>query len=208
MNAILQVIGTLPFSFFYFKLNKELQEKQSKKIAMNSTSLFHAISAVLAGLKYIITNSGSLLIQMNTGGYLLFDLYYIIMDGKYDLLRFMYIYHHIALYPYLMLSNGKHYWPYVVFFAELSNIPNYLVYYSLKRDQKKKLWDGYKSKTTKDLLKYQLYIYSFFRVFVLGYYMHLELKGGGKKPIPVYMTSIVYFFGLIWFGAMIKQNLK
>ena len=90
-------------------------------------------------------------------GYVLFDLYYIIKDGKYDLLRMMYIYHHISVYSYMLLPKTLYHWPYVVFYAELSNIPNYLVYYSLKQDASKKLWKGYKSKTTKNLMKLQMY---------------------------------------------------
>ncbi len=145
---------------------------------------------------------------MNTGGYFLFDFYYIIKKGKYDLLRFMYLYHHIACYPYMLLSENTHYWPYVIFYAELSNIPNYMVYYSFKKDAVKNLWKGYRSKTTKNLLKFQMYIYAFFRVFILGYFTYLELKGSERKPIPVYMTSILYIFGLLWFSAMVKQNIN
>ena len=62
---------------------------------------------------------------------------------------------------------------------------NYLVYYSLKQDISKKLWKGYKSKTTKNLMKLQMYTYGFFRVFVLGYFTYLELKGNHIKPFPM-----------------------
>lgn len=208
MNNVVNVLSTIPSSYFYYKLNKELENVQTKKLALNSTALFHASSTVFIGLNYLWSNTYSSLIRANTGGYLLFDLYYLFKDGKYDLLRSMYIYHHMAVYPYLLLSKTNHYWPYVIFYAELSNIPNYLVYYSLKKDESKKLWKGYRSKTTKNLLKFQIYIYGFFRVFVLSYYSYLELKGNHRKPIPVYMTSMLYIFGLIWFGVMVKQNMK
>lgn len=208
MNTIIQIVRTIPSSFFYYKLNKGLETLQTKKLALNTTSLFHASSTVMLGIHYLLYQGQPYLLQMNTGGYLLFDLYYMLKMGKYDLLRFMYLYHHVALYPYIMLSSKKHYWMQVLFYAELSNIPNYLVYYSLKQDLAKNLRKGYKSKTTKKLLKSQLYIYSFFRIFVLGYYGYLELKDNNKKPIPVYMNSLLYVFGLIWFGAMVKQNYK
>ena len=47
---ILSVIRTTPFMFFYYKLNDELENIQTKKLALNSTSLFHASSSVLLGL--------------------------------------------------------------------------------------------------------------------------------------------------------------
>ena len=208
MNSVVNILSTVPSSYFYYKLNKEMETTQTKKIAMNSTALFHASSSVFMGLNYLWSNSYSSLIRANTGGYVLFDLYYIIKDGKYDLLRLMYIYHHLAVYSYMLLPKTLYHWPYVVFYAELSNIPNYLVYYNLKQDASKKLWKGYKSKTTKNLMKLQMYTYGFFRILVLGYFTYLELKGNHRKPIPIYMTSMLYIFGLIWFGVMAKQNMK
>lgn len=205
---ILSVIRTTPFMFFYYKLNDELENIQTKKLALNSTSLFHASSSVLLGLNYLLKSGSPSLIQMNTGGYLLFDVYYMIKVGKFDFLRLMYLYHHIAIYPYMFLSPTKYYWPQVIFYAELSNIPNYIVYYSLKQDEEKKLGKGYKSLRTKSLLKIQVYFYAFFRIFVLGYYGISELNHGGKTPFTIYLTSILYIFGLIWFGAMVKQNYK
>ena len=49
---------------------------------------------------------------------------------------------------------------------------------------------------------------NFFRIFVLGYYGISELNHGGKTPFTIYLISILYIFGLIWFGAMVKQNCK
>ena len=205
---ILSVIRTTPFMFFYYKLNNELENIQTKKLALNSTSLFHASSSVLLGLNYLLKSGSPSLIQMNTGGYLLFDVYYMIKVGKFDLLRLMYLYHHIAIYPYMFLSPTKYYWPQVIFYAELSNIPNYIVYYSLKQDEEKKLGKGYKSLRTKSLLKIQLYFYAFFRIFVLGYYGISELNHVDETPFTIYSISMLYIFGLIWFGAMVKQKCK
>jgi len=194
--------------FFYYKLNNELENIQTKKLALNSTSLFHASSSVLLGLNYLLKSGSPSLIQMNTGGYLLFDVYYMIKVGKFDLLRLMYLYHHIAIYPYMFLSPTKYYWPQVIFYAELSNIPNYIVYYSLKQDQEKKLGKGYKSLRTKSLLKIQVYFFAFFRIFVLGYYGISELNHVDETPFTIYSISMLYIFGLIWFGAMVKQKCK
>ena len=207
-----KILATIPSSFFYYKLNKQLEMMQDKKLALNSTCIFHASTTVLLGLIYIFPSSfnehSPIFIQMNTGGYVLFDIYYMIIDAKYDLLRQMYIYHHISVYSYMLLSHTKYYWPQVIFFAELSNIPNYIVYYNLKKDIKKYGNKNQKSQLTKQLLTIQMYFYAFFRVFVLGYYGFKELIIRDKIPIPIYMTSILYIFGLIWFGSMVKQYMN
>jgi hypothetical protein len=204
-----QILATVPSSLFYYKLNKQLQIMQDKKLALNSTSIFHASTTVLFGLIYLFSynfnDHSAMFIQINTGGYLIFDIYYMIIDSKYDLLRIMYLYHHASVYPYMLLSHTKYHWPEVLFFAELSNIPNYIVYYNLKKDFKLHGNKNYKSPQTKQLLNLQMYFYAFFRVFVLGYYGIKELTTHEEIPTSIYMTSILYIFGLIWFGAMVKQ---
>ena len=208
MNNITKIIGTLPVMFFYNKLNKELQMHQTKKIAMNSTALFHASSTVILGLQYLFKQKYEYLIQFNSGGYFLFDFYYILKERKLNLLHGMYLYHHITGYLYMLLSSTKHYWPQVFLYSELSNIPSYLVYYSLKQDKLNKI-KNYKSDKTKLLMKIQLAIYTIIRIFVLGYYGYKEIKNNkiNKQPV-VYSTSILYLFGCIWTMVMIKQNLK
>ena len=119
---------------------------------------------------------------MNTGGYLIFDTICYLKESKFDLMKIMLIYHHLSVYPYMLLTDKKHYWSEVIIFAELSNIPNYFVYYNLKSDETKNLGKEYKLKKTKILLKFQLYIYGFFRIFILGYYGFKELNT--KKNFP------------------------
>ena len=205
MNNITKIIGTLPLMFFYNKLNKELEMHQAKKIAMNSTALFHACSTVVLGLQYLLKNKYAYLIQFNSGGYFLFDFYYILKERNFDLLRGMYLYHHITSYLYMLLPPEQHYWPQVFLYAELSNIPSYLVYYSLKEDKQNKN-KNYKSNKTKLLMKIQLATYTIIRIFGLGYYGYKEFAKN-KHPV-VYSTSILYLFGCIWTLVMLKQNLK
>jgi len=212
MNSFYNILITLPSSFFYYKLNNKLEDYQNKKLALNSTAVFHASTTVLLGLIYLLSYNfkrhSAIFIQLNTGGYVLFDIHYMIKNNKYDLLRIMYIYHHVSVYLYMLLSPITYHWPNVIFYAELSNIPNYMVYYSLKKDEEKYGNKKDKSELTKQLQKIQLYFYGFFRVFVLGYYGIIELYADEEIPVSVYMISLLYVFGLIWFGVMIKQNKK
>lgn len=118
----------------------------------------------------------------------------------------MYIYHHITVFLYISLPQEKHFWREVLFIAELSNIPNYLVYYSLKNDIKVGVR---KSITTHLLLKLQLFVYFILRIIFMGYYGIKEIYNDRVTHIktPIYLVSILYLFGVIWFTAMLKQNI-
>jgi len=81
-----------------------------------------------------------------------------------------------------------------------------LVYYSLKNDKKLSIK---KSKTTYILLKLQLIVYFILRVFFIGYFGIKELYNDKVEhvKIEIYMVSILYLFGVIWFLAMLRQNI-
>tara|TARA_B100000795_G_C22773928_1_gene429142 strand:- start:981 stop:1595 length:615 start_codon:yes stop_codon:yes gene_type:complete len=197
----------LPSVFFYYYLNKELNKYQEKKIANNSTSLFHASTSIIIAYASIYLNFDNYLLYINTSGYLLYDIYYIIKINKFDILQIMYIYHHIVLLSYIILPYDIHYWREILLFSELSNIPNKLVYYSLKNDKKKGIK---RSNVTNILLKFQLLVYFILRIFFIGYYGIKELNNDKVDYIklPIYMVSVLYLFGVVWFVAMFKQNIK
>ena len=92
MNNITKIIGTLPLMFFYNKLNKELEMHQTKKLAMNSTALFHACSTVVLGIQYLVKNKYAYLIQFNSGGYFLFDFYYNFLEFLRSYLALLLLY--------------------------------------------------------------------------------------------------------------------
>ena len=198
---------SIPSLIFYNLAYKCFKRKiKNSKLALNSTSIIHASSSVVLGI-YSLYNPDKLsLLRLNSSGYLIFDFLYIILKGKFDLLRIMYIYHHISTFLYIQLPPSKSYWPFVILFAELSNLPNYIVYFSMKKDLSKNLGKNYKSLLTKRLQKIQLYFYALFRILVLGYFGIKELTITDKPSKVVYMTSVLYIFGLIWFFAMLKQN--
>ena len=205
MNFML-AFYVLPSFYFYCNLNKIFQTCQNKKIAANTTSLFHASSTVIISYSSLYFSTNSYIIFINSSGYLLYDIYYIFKKAKFDLLRIMYIYHHLVMLFYISLPYEKHFWREVMLTAELSNIPNYLVYYSLKNDKKLGIK---KSKTTYILLKLQLIVYFILRVFFIGYFGIKELYNDKVEyvKIEIYMVSILYLFGVIWFLAMLRQNI-
>jgi hypothetical protein len=115
----------------YNVLNRILEKYQTKKLAMNSTALIHATSTVLIR---ILGNHN--LMRMNTGGYFLFDMLYLLRNRKMNLLHGMYMYHHTAVIYYMTLNHKQYNWVNNVCIAELSNIPTYFVYYYLKKKMK------------------------------------------------------------------------
>lgn len=205
-NTTLQIVRTIPSSIFYYMLNNKFRTIQSYKLANLSTSLLHEILTIALALHYILKGNMSCLIQINTGGYFLFDCYRIIKEEKYNILSGMYLYHHIAIYLYMLLKANEHYWPIVLFYSEISNIATSFVYYNIQKD--KAIGKNYTSIKTKYAKKIQMWFYGFLRIFVVGYYGILELLNKEETPIAVYMTSLLYIFGLIWTGFMIKQNLS
>lgn len=205
MNFILMIIP-IPFVYFYNLLNKNFEKHQEKNIALNSTALFHASSTVFISYLSIYHDLNVFFILINSGGYFIFDFLYIIKNRKFDILRLMYLYHHISVYLYIMLPADIHYWPQLMLVSELSNLPNYLVYYSIKNDKKMQIKKSYQ---TKILLKIQLFVYFVLRIFFIGYYGIKEIynKNVDTIKLPIYLVSVLYLFGVIWFIAMLKQNI-
>ncbi len=202
---ILNILFTFPMSFIYNQIYEKFKLTQSTKLANSFTAVSHASSTVALSFIYFFTNRYSFLIQINSGGYYLYDLYYMIQKNKFDLLRVMYLYHHCVTYMYILLDSNKYYWVYSMFFAELSNFPNYLVYYNLQLDKKLKLKN--KSQSTINSMKIQLYTYGIIRIIVLGYLGLLDLQHD-ETPYIIYMMSVLYIFGLIWFSFMCLQHIK
>ena len=67
-------------------------------------------------------------------GYFLYDIYYMIRYDKKNIITYVYIYHHLAtlccLYRNIPGSSL------VLLLGELSNLPTYMVYHTIKTDKK------------------------------------------------------------------------
>ena len=144
------VLNTNISLFYYWTINQFLEKIQEKKLAMNTTAISHALNAVIISLTYYLNYHNNLiLLKYNSYGYFIFDFFYILKNRKIDLLRSMYLYHHISALYFMSLNHKVFDWISVLFWGELSNLPNYIVYYYKKLDEKKKLWKGYESVQTK-----------------------------------------------------------
>ena len=198
----ISILLTFPISFAYNKIYKLYNKSYNRKLSVNFTSVTHASSNIFLSLLYFYTNRYSFLIQLNSGGYYIYDFYSIIQNNRINLLDSMYLYHHITVFMYMLLDSDKYYWIYSLFFAELSNFPNYFVYYNLQLDKKLNLKK--KSTSTIYAMKIQFYSYAIIRIFIIGYLGLLDLRHD-EIPYIIYLTSILYIFGLIWFSFMCLQ---
>lgn len=172
-------------------INNILQKLQEKKLAMNSTALMHATSTSLIML---FGKPGNLI--YNTGGYFLFDMYYLFRYREINFQHMLYYYHHMAILYYMNLSISKYNWFNIVGIGELSNIPTYFVYYYLKTQPK--------SKSLKKWKLVQKIWFGFIRFFICTALTYHELKDPVrfKTLLPVIP---VYLMGLVWGGAMMTQ---
>mgnify|MGYP001217780380 CR=1 FL=1 len=174
------------FNFVHNYLNLKME----RNLANNFTALFHACGSSLFALSYLISgdkNTYYFLKKFSTG-YFLYDTYH---TAKYlkQPLSSMYIYHHFATTYYIHQNPEIYKAGQIMFWAELSNIPSYFVYYYLKKSK-----DTKKIKLLKSL---QFYIYAFIRLPILSYYSYDVLKNAENKT-PAFIALPVYFMGLIW----------
>jgi len=184
MNILSGFIG-------YNAVNKILEFYDTKKLAMNYTALIHSTTASIVWL----LGSPSIMI-CNTGGYFLFDIYYLFNNRELNFAHSLYYYHHIACLYYMSLSPLKYNWFNIIGVAELGNIPNYFVYHYLKTDP-----HGEKLKRWKMIQKV---VYGCIRFIVTSVMAYNELNDPERfwKVLPVVP---LFFFGLLWAGVIFSQ---
>ena len=180
------------FGFVSYKiLNYVLEKYTTKKLAMNYTALTHCTSACIVWLFGTPT-----MMICNSGGYFLFDMYYIFKNRELNLMNLLYYYHHTAFLYYMSLSPLKYNWVNILGVGEVSNLPNYIVYHYLKTDP-----TGEQLKKWKIVQKVW---YGSMRIIVASILTYNEMNHPERfwKVLPVLP---LYGFGLLWAGFMITQ---
>ena len=207
---------------------------QSKKLALNSTSMVHATYATM--LAYFNNHK---MTRINSGGYFMFDIFYMLNNRKFDTLRGLYFYHHLASIYLISLNHNQYNWINIIFWSELSNIPNYLVYYIMKKRERflkqRTLMGGKRNREgginihsampfylNDKWIRYvkmaQAAYYGVFRIGLMSYLTYKEVFNpdtphsddddkGVRRFIKLTPVIPVYFMGLLWSGAMIYRSL-
>ena len=176
---------------FYNIVNFFFEFYNTKKLAINYTALIHATTASIVwiyGDPYIF--------KINTGGYFLFDILYLLRNREINLLHALYYYHHCSCLYYMTLDPKIYNWFNIISVGEMSNIPSYFVYYYLKKNP-----NDINLKKWKIIQKVW---YGFLRVIILSYMTYNEVIDP-IKTLTVMPVLPVYFMSLLWAFAIFYQ---
>jgi len=191
-------------SWSYFEyMDYTLSNFITPKLARNATACSHAIMATVIAGGCLLADEKSFdgvynFLKIFSTGYFLYDTHYILRKDKLTLTRWAWLYHHLATIGYLH-QDPKIYGAHkIMFWAELSNIPSYFVYYYLQRKmtntQKFKIWAWI-----------QKILYGGIRLPILGKLAYQTLTTVPNKR-PAYALLPVYVMGLIWTTKLFTQK--
>ena len=189
----------------YLIINLSLDNYFNKKNSRNIVAGMHALGCVILNSCYLLSSNNLIRECANnlSIGYFIWDTYYIIINEKINLLRSMYIYHHLSttylLYNSHHISNTNQ----LILLGELSNLPSYIIYHYLH--------DGCNSddKIIKNTKKIQKYVYGLIRLPIMSGILYnmintLDFNNYEVKKTFAIVTPI-YFMGLIWTFKLIFQ---
>ena len=183
---------------FYNVLRNWLYLQGDKKIANSLivfTHIFFCISSIC--LYYFINNKFLITIIVgNSCGYFINDTLKYIKLNRNKFSDYVMIYHHIAtsLFIYNYRNIKDSYWLQALFWAEVSNIPNNIVYFFI---QKNKLSDGRYKIELRISKIIQKYMYTFVRIFILSYYTIMEMLLIGTNRY-FYIMMPLHIMGYTW----------
>lgn len=196
-QSLIKIIFSGIFYYTNLFLGKKVHQtsKQSNqlitnKISRNLTGLIHAlVTLCLSGYYQLIPNKEVYFLMTTiSSGYFIFDLWFIYKYDPKTFRNILFIYHHlISLFilkkgPELLMHK-------ILFWAEISNVPIYIVYHYLKTDPKGRnliIWK-----------QIQKYVYLIARVPILGYYIY-QIYFLLDNKYPFYMSFPVYILGVFW----------
>ena len=188
------------YQLYYFFYNLGIfnlyYRKFTLKLSNNYTSFNHAFLSICFLIYYFLYNQEETYnhIRGLSTGYFMFDLLFMFINKPLNLYYLSMIYHHI-ISIYGLNIDSYCYQEYLLFFAEISNIPSYLVYHNIHTKGKNLLfWKNV-----------QVVVYNLIRVPVLGYLLYLNYFHTDSREIA-YLITPVYFMGLAWSFTLISKT--
>jgi len=200
--------------FIYGLIENELLLKYNKKLTYNYISCIHIFFVILTFL--IKQNYNNNLLHnfciLNTTGYFINDILFIIKNRKFKMKDFIYLYHHFFSAIYIIYQPENSYTFLWLFWAEISNIPGHIVYHYIKTDNK----TNFQIKIKNTCEKIQVFVYGFIRVFYLSYLTYNEInihKDNFQTNIfnltmPLVLMGYVYSYVLLKKIYSINNNEK
>ena len=193
----------IPFGIFNL-IHKINNNYLNNSMSNNFTAFIHAFLTVLETGNYIINdyyhNINELdklyyFIKTISTGYFLYDIFFILRNKKLTKLNIFYLYHHSASIYFINQDHYIYRLGYFLFWAELSNLPMYFVYYYLKTENKIKLYIW---------KKIQVFVYGSIRIPVISYILFITIKDIENFK-PVFAMLPIYFIAMYCTYNMFKK---
>ena len=197
-QLIKNIVEPSSYCIIFNIIEKIYRQRLSRSQSRNFVCLTHALCSVALNFYY---NSYLYKYSKNIStGYFIYDMIFALRYDKLNIMQICYHYHHLASI-YIIHQNPKYYFgDKILFWAELSNIPSYFVYYHLHKQIVNKndvnFWKNI-----------QKYLYALIRIPLLGHYLYKSLKNAPDKK-PTLITMPVYLLGLLWTFKLFKQSKK
>jgi len=165
--------------------------KNSEKLSNNIVSATHSIGSIILNMLYFLTKSENIvsLSCYYSYSYFVYDGYLIAI--KKNIENYPYLAHHIAALVILEdISNNinRNLLLYLYLFAEISNIPNYIIYHLIKIDPERNL---------KNAKLLQVLWFSFFRVLLYSFYVK-DCYQNIDHNLTKLNLAFIYFAGAYW----------
>jgi hypothetical protein len=190
----------------YNLIENELLLRYKKNLVYNYTSCMHIIFVViLYGLKqsydgHILQN----LFILNTTGYFINDILFIIKNRKFKMKDIVYLYHHFfssLCLIYKPENSNAIIW---LFWAEISNIPGHIVYHYIKTDNK----TFTENKIKNCCEKFQVFLYGIIRVFYLTLlaYNEIDIPKNKLQDLLFKVSLPLVVMGWFYTYILLKKN--
>ena len=197
-QLIKNIVEPSSYCIIFNIIEKMYRQKLSRSQSRNLVCLTHAVCSVVLNFYY---NSHLYKYAKNIStGYFIYDMIFALRYDKLNIMQIFYHYHHLTSI-YIIHQNPKYYLgDKILFWAELSNIPSYFVYYYLH----KQIVNKNDVKIWKNIQKY---VYALIRIPVLGHLFYKSLKIAPDIK-PTLTTLPVYLLGIFWTFKLFKQSKK
>tara|TARA_Y100000591_G_C21804959_1_gene684276 strand:+ start:968 stop:1435 length:468 start_codon:yes stop_codon:yes gene_type:complete len=143
----------------------------------------------------------------NTGGYYLYDAIdqYVKFNNKFSISYVLYLYHHIvSLYTFNNYNVDNYKLLYLLYFAEMANIPTKCVYYLLTEEKINK--EKYFFTNVVKII--QLLSYLYVRIYKVSAIVY-DLYYNDEDNFPLYLNIPMVLLGYLWtWGIYQRTNFR
>ena len=179
-----------------------------KKQSNNFTSAIHIIFTVSIYLinLYFKNEIFNNFLVLNSTGFFLNDILFIIKKRKCKIKDFVYLYHHSLTIIYIFNQPDNSNCMLIICWAEISNIPSHFVYYYINITNK----NFFQIKINFFCEKAQLFLYSFIRIVFISYLSYNEnyIEKNQFQSIVFIFTLPLVLLGWVYSYVLLKKNIN